>query len=338
MQSSTARRTRVALSAATLLLLAPLTACSMQGSADLPAAAPTQQGGAESQSADSAQKSLAADGADTPAGRSTITTGSIAVETKDPRAAAESATTIAESLGGRVEAQSVTGVSIDDADDSKARGGFSGASLTLRVPQDSLNKALDQLGELGTVLDEQITTEDVTTQHVDLQARVKSLETSVARLNDFLSKSTTTSELIDLESALAERQAELDGLKAQLNALEGQVDQSTIWVSFTTKGAPLPGGPANFWEGLLAGLNSLTVAGTGALVLLGILLPWLIVIAVGAVAITLLVRAIKKRRITRGRAVAAPATQPPAASQEPYRDQSLETPPAAPTTDGPQTW
>lgn len=290
------KHTRVIAAAAALIVVAPLTACASYGSSTgttthgqyAPLAPNTGGSSISSEEADAASADMQA----TPFGaeRSVIMTGSITVEVEDPRGAVELATDLATSLGGYVESQSMYGSGTDAA---------AGANLTIRVPQSEIDAAYEALGELGSVLDENRTATDVTAQHVDLQARVESLETSVARLTDLMAGAATTSELIEAESALAARQAELDGLKAQLTMLEDQVDESTIWVAFTTKSVLPGGGPTNFWEGLIAGLGSISAAASGSLVVLGVLLPWLVIAAIVTFAVIALVRSGRKRRARR---------------------------------------
>lgn len=329
MQPTLAKHTRVAVATAAVLLTVPLAACSMQNGSGSYVPARSLDGGASDYSSVEAaqndasnplapntgganmsrEEALASAGQATSnnAKRSVITTGSVTIEVKDPQSAVEEATKVAESLGGRIEAQSLS---------NTGAGGAEGASLTVRVPQDKLTEALDSLGGLGNVLDQSISADDVTAQHVDLQARVEALESSVARLTELMAGSATTSELIEAESALSARQAELDSLKAQLGMLEGQVDEATVWVSFTTPSAAIPGGPSNFWEGLLAGLSSLTAAGAGALVLLGILLPWLVIAAIITFAVILLVRAGKRRRAAKRAQFGGQQAHPQQAAQQ----------------------
>lgn len=227
------------------------------------------------------QPPISADGS-----RSIIRSAGLTVEVGDVRESASEVAEIARDLGGYVETQNL----------SKSGGGaIDQASLTLRVPAARLDETLSQLSELGEVRDEHLSSTDVTMQHVDLQARVESLEASIGRLTELMSGAATTGELIEAESALAARQAELDGLRAQLESLEGQVEESAVWVTLTTASA-IPGGPANFWEGLLAGLQSLQAAAAGALVLLGVLVPWIAVAAIIAFVVLLVVRAAKRRR------------------------------------------
>lgn len=330
MQMKTARNSRIAAFVAAALFTLPLAACSAQNEGSLVTR--------DSVTLDSAPVEMSSGSAEAQmnpvvspdASRSVISTGDITVEVSDTRAAVDAATTLVESLGGYVESQSLGG---------SGSGSSESASLSVRIPSAKFDQAFSALGELGTPFNENRSATDVTAQHVDLQARVESLQTSVTRLNDLMAGAATTSELIEAESALAARQAELDSLAAQLKMLEDQVDESTIWVNFTTKSA-LPGGPGNFWEGLLAGLNSLTVAGAGALVLLGVLLPWLIIAAIVTVAIVALVRTSRKRKALRGAAQVpqsaqmqqTPAVSPEQASvpEQSTTHEGIAQPPAAP--------
>lgn len=232
--------------------------------------------------------------------RSIVKSGAISIEVGDVQHAATEVASLTADLGGYVESQSV-GASNYNATTIDT------AHLTLRVPADQFDAAFTELAALGSVTDENRSASDVTVQHVDLQARVEALQASVDRLTELMAKAATTGELIEAEAALSTRQAELDGLRAQLQALEGQVNEATIWVSVSSNRV-LADGPGNFWEGLLAGLKSLGVAGAGALVLLGVLLPWLAIAGVITLIVLAVVRSIRRRKARRS--TAAPHPQP----------------------------
>lgn len=223
--------------------------------------------------------------ADASAGRSIIRTGDLSIEVDDPAAAAGEVAGVAEDLGGRIESESID-----------RSGNTTSAYLLVRVPSEKLDEAFEKMGEIGEVRSQSRGSSDVTTVHVDLQARVGALESSVARLTALMNDAATTSELIEAESALAQRQQELDGLKAQLASLEGQVDEATISVALYTPSALPGGGPNGFWEGLVAGFNSIIAAGAGALVIAGILLPWLVFLGVIAALTVWVVRVRRRRR------------------------------------------
>ncbi|PRI09985.1 DUF4349 domain-containing protein [Leucobacter massiliensis] len=315
-------RSRIPLLLAAALLLVPLSACAAlpggggdsAGSGALPS---RELPGGEMAAEDSAASGIAEGLAPTAEGRaerSVIRTAQLSIEVADPEAAAEDVAGIAEASGGTVESQNVSRAG--------EQGGTS-AELTLRVPADRLDEVFDAVKEVGQVIDQSRSASDVTEQHVDLQARVAALEESVERLQQLMAGADTTSELIEAETALAQRQQELDGLRAQLQSLEGQVDEATVWVSLSTRSALPGGGPANFWEGLLAGFDSLGVAGAGALVLLGVLLPWLVLAGLVAAAVVFIVRASKRRRARAAQAVvptasgSAPAVPAPESPEHP---------------------
>lgn len=162
-----------------------------------------------------------------------ITTADVSLQADHPEAAAEEVAQVAQRLGGSVESLSMY----------RATGEApAGAQLTVRVPPAQLDAAIEQFAEIGEVTSQSRTTQDVTTEYVDLEARIKALETSIKRLTDLMAGAATTSDLIAAEGALTQRQQELDGLRAQLKALDGQVSESTIWVTITAAVAAGGGG------------------------------------------------------------------------------------------------
>ena len=218
--------------------------------------------------------------------RSVIRSGSLSLEVSAPAEAAERIGKIASDLGGSVASQSI----------SQRGGSATGGYVTIRVPVDRFDDAFQQLSEVGAVQREERDSVDVTAEHVDLEARVAALESSVARLTELMRGAATTSELLEAEAALSARQQELDGLKAQLKALEGQVAQATIHI---TLGVPyvLPGGgPDNFWDAFLAGVRSIGSFGLAVFVGLGFALPWLALLGAIAAAIVIPLRRRARRR------------------------------------------
>ncbi|QEO15360.1 DUF4349 domain-containing protein [Agromyces intestinalis] len=231
------------------------------------------------------------------ADRSVIKTGWISITADDPIAAADEAADIATDAGGRVDHRSET----PGTDTSDAR-----AQLTLRIPVDRLDAAVDDLRELGTVNSVSIDANDVTQQREDLDARIDALSASVDRLEALIGQAETTADLIEIESELTVRQAELDGLTAQRDALVDQVDFSTLSVELITERvAPTPQ-PATFWDGLQAGWAALVAFGSGLLVVIGALLPWLVSLAVLGAIVLGIVLAVTRSRRRRSDASAAP--------------------------------
>ncbi|MBO1900860.1 DUF4349 domain-containing protein [Leucobacter weissii] len=279
---------RTALAVASALLVASLAACSSDGGAtDAGTSVAPELGVVEEQGYATGDAVAANDDPSAVSGRSVVYSGDAAIQVEHPADAAQEVRRLAEGFGGYVESET-----IERADED----GASRAELQLRVPSERLDEAFAALAAIGTVVSQNRSANDVTAEHVDLQARVAALEASVERLTALIADADNTADLIEAEAALSERQQELDGLVAQLKSLEGRVQEASIRVSLGSEAAVLPGGPANFWEGLVAGWNSIATAGAGLLVVLGVLLPWLALGGVIALAVVLLVRFAKRPR------------------------------------------
>lgn len=207
------------------------------------------------------------------ADRSVVTTGSVELTVDDPTAAASDFGAWVERAGGRVDQRS------DQVDSAR---------VTVRVPADTVTAAIDELRSLGEVDATSISHVDVTSQVVDLDARITALQASIDRLLAILGSATTTGEVVEAEATLTQRQAELDGLVAQRAALGDQVDLSTIDVSFTATESAASVEPDGFLGGLRTGWNSVVETVNGVVTAAGVAAPWLaILLALGAIAWTL---------------------------------------------------
>jgi hypothetical protein len=213
------------------------------------------------------------------ANRDVITTGSVSITVKDPIKSAQDAVTITEQAGGRVDSRT---------ENPATENQPASANLTLRIPSDELDRTLAEIKKLGTVNFVSLNASDITQQTQDLDARIKSLQTSVDRLLTLMQQATNTTDLIAIESALSARQSELEGLQSQRDYLSDQVDFSTITLDLYSTGTVAPGPPDDFWSGIAAGWNALVGALGAALVGIGFALPWLLALGLVA-AIVLLV-------------------------------------------------
>ncbi len=218
--------------------------------------------------------------------RAVITTGTISLTVDRPSVAADDAARIADAAGGRV----------DGRNERPATDGVPGsAQLVLRIPSAKLDGALQQLKRLGRVEKVSLSTQDVTSVTQDLDARITALTTSVGRLTELMSRATTTADLISIESALAERQSNLEGLTAQRRGLTDQVDLATLTVDFGTAATAPVRPPATFVSGVVAGWKSFVAFLSGLLVILGVALPWLGFAALAAGLVVIVIRA--RRRV-----------------------------------------
>ena len=231
-------------------------------------------------------------------GREVVSTASATLEAPSVADAIAALSTTATELGGYVESSSSssseTTVGVDPALDPSLYVPLpeGAGSVSIRVPADRLAEARDSLPALGTVTGSSIDRRDVTTQTIDLRARVDAAQASVDRLTELIAQAGSLADLLAAESALADRQASLESSQQQLAALEGQVSLATLTVTVVPESSPVTAEPTGFLDGLLAGWKGLVVAANGALIGVGFLLPWLAVVAV----VALVVVAVRRRR------------------------------------------
>ncbi|MET0589913.1 MAG: DUF4349 domain-containing protein [Naasia sp.] len=234
-------------------------------------------------------------------GREIVTTASATVQVDSVTDSLAAVSATAEELGGYVESSntSATGPATPFVDaDSPLPVMSDSAFISIRIPADRLTDAQDSFETLGTVTESSTNRQDITTQAVDLRARISAAQTSVDRLTALLAQAGSVADLLTAESALAERQGELESLTQQLTAIESQVSLSSLTVLLTPAAEVTTAEPAGFLDGLIAGWNGLIASANGLLIGLGFLLPWLVV-AGFATLLVVSIRRARRRRIPR---------------------------------------
>ena len=221
--------------------------------------------------------------------RQVVTTGYVYITAESPTDAAADAIAIVERDGGRVDARQ----EYAPTDNDKGT-----ATLPVRIPSASLTATLDEIKALGEVEQVSLQADDVTRQSQDLDARITASRTSIERLVTLLEKASTTTDLIELETAIADRQATLESMEAEKRSLDDQVSMSTIDVSFTSEAVAPVDTPDTFLSGIVTGWESFVAFIGGLLVVVGVLIPWLIFAALlGGIVIAILKVRKRRRRI-----------------------------------------
>ena len=149
-------------------------------------------------------------------GRDIIYRATVTVEADDVAAATREAVAIVQGLGGIVFGQQTT-------TEPRPR-----ASLTFKVLPADFPTALERLAGVGELVDQRVSTDDVTERIVDLESRIITAEASVDRLRKFLQEAVVLENVARLERELLDRETTLETLRGQLRTLRGQVDLATI--------------------------------------------------------------------------------------------------------------
>ncbi|WP_110182175.1 DUF4349 domain-containing protein [Nocardioides solisilvae] len=261
-------------------------------------AAPGSEGGSEGGSGDSSDADLgrqSASGGGTRvapavARRAVIATATVSLDAPDVAKVRQEVQRVADALGGEVS----------DEEATTDEGEVTWARMVLRIPVDRYDDAIGRIEESGRLLGTERTTEDVTTQVIDNEVRIRAQERSLRRVELLLDRAERLADVVSVEAELTRRQAELDSLKQQQAWLADQTSMATVTVHVSRQDPerePLvEDDDEGFLHGLAAGWRGLTgaaaVLATGA----GLLLPWLVALGLLGVPAWWAVRRLPRRR------------------------------------------
>ncbi|MDR1150895.1 MAG: DUF4349 domain-containing protein [Bifidobacteriaceae bacterium] len=230
-----------------------------------------------------------------------ITVGDLSLRAEDPNDILESAKQIAAAAQGTVSAAELR---------AEGDGEYSYASATFRLPPLAFDQAVEDIKALAEVVDWRQSATDVTSQVIDLDARISGLRASIERLEAMMSEATSTSALLEAEGMLTQRQGELNSLLSPRAYFADQVGMSTL--NLTVSPTPIKVTPTRTGAAasLRSGWDSLMAFGAGLVERAAFLFPWLIALGLVTGLIVALVR-VSSRRTRPRRQGAGTAQTPP---------------------------
>ena len=219
-------------------------------------------------------------------GEKLIYTAELQMETTEFDQATAAIEALTAECGGYFESSSVS---------SWGRG-YRDASYTVRVPAERYRDFLDRAGELCHVLNRQEYTDNVTEAYYDVDGRLKTQQTKLERLQELLARAESMEDIITIESAISDTEAQIESLSGQLRRYDALVDYSTVCISLnevyklsnveepaTTFASRLGGAFASGWKSFVNGMEDLAVG-------LAYSWMWLVLLVVVAVAVAALAR------------------------------------------------
>ncbi|GGS52216.1 hypothetical protein GCM10010156_08610 [Planobispora rosea] len=223
-----------------------------------------------------------------PTDRAIVYTAQMTVRAKDVGAAAEKAKQIVTAAGGYLAQEK-----------SDSYGSEASSTLVFKIPPAGYSGALGRLGEeLGERESIQQSTEDVTEEVADVESRVTSAKSALESLRALLKRADTIGQVLDVEREIAGRQAELESLQARQKKLAALTGMATLTLNLIGPAAEVPEPaeePRGFLGGLETGWESFVSAVRIGLTVLGVLLPWLLVIVPVGLAVAFLLRRRRSR-------------------------------------------
>jgi hypothetical protein len=190
------------------------------------------------------------------------------------------------------------------------------ATITVRVPADKLNTALDQIRSLSKQepISESANSQDVTNEYVDLQSRLKNLEAAEADLTKIMDEAYKTEDVLAVYNQLVSIREQIEVIKGQIKYYSESAHFSAISVDLIADAAVQPieiGGwqPQGVMKEAVKALIRTMQFLVNALIWIVIyILPVLLVLfVIFVLPIVLLIRAWSRRRAKRK----AAAQQPP---------------------------
>jgi hypothetical protein len=186
-------------------------------------------------------------------------------------------------------------------------------SLELKVPQANLDTTIEALTKLGTVVNTQVSADDVTTQIVDTEARLKNLRQQETMTQKIMERTGSIKDVLAVSQELSQVRDQIERLDAQVKQLKTQVAYSTIKLQLS---AAIVGGPVNQntfgqqvqdrWNRSTRGASQLVIG----LTLLGIglipFLPFLLLLGVGLYILQRQIKRGKKRALRRPSTIVPP--------------------------------
>ena len=120
---------------------------------------------------------------------------------------------------------------MESSNESTYTGSSRSLSLTLRVPQEHYASFLAAAAQAGNLVNRSEQAEDVTSQYVDLEARLANLKAQRTRLQELQASADNLSDLLEIESSLSDVQYQLESYQSQLDWYSDQVECCTVYIS-----------------------------------------------------------------------------------------------------------
>lgn len=232
------------------------------------------------------------------AGKKIIYTADMSLEAKDTAAAIDAISAKAVELGGYVS---------DSRYEEASRNASS--SVTIRIPPERYKELTMYVGTLGKVLSLSLSSQDVTDQYYDIEARLRNAQAQEAQLLKIMEQAVEIEDILKVRGELNGVQEEIEVLQGQMRLMENQIGYSTVRIAVWQTTPPsivAEDEGVKFWgfeavggkivRGFVDGFNWTLNALSGILMVLSYILFPLLLVAAAVFLIVLVVRLAIKRK------------------------------------------
>jgi hypothetical protein len=143
--------------------------------------------------------------------------------------------------GGYVEQSNVTG---NRTNQTSMRY----ATIKIRIPVNQLDGFLSKVTSLGTVVEEEDLTKDVTLEYIDVESRINALQIERDSLMRLMETASTLENLLTVQSRLTDVRADLESFATKQRTFDDLIAYSTVNMNIGEVARITPQKPKSAWE------------------------------------------------------------------------------------------
>jgi hypothetical protein len=201
-------------------------------------------------------------------------------------------------------------------------GGFTYLTATIKLVPGELDGFIAYAGTIGTLVNTQISTEDITEGYYDSQTRLASMEKTLARYYEFLTQARNIEETLAVQTQINQLTVEIESLKGKLKLWDSWLAESVITLELRQINDPVKIKKEITWSSLsFEDMGYLMRSGLTTIAnVLVTVVQWLAIALVAAAPIWIIAlvlfliwRRRRQRRKAAAKAVQAKKTEAPAA-------------------------
>ena len=152
--------------------------------------------------------------------------------------------------------------------------------IIVRVPSKNFDLFLSDISKGVAYFDnKEISSQDVTEEYIDIDARLKAKKVLESRYLELLKKANKVTEMLEIEKQLSTIREEIEAKEGQLRYMQSQISMSTITIEFYKSVANESGATISYgskiWNAITSGFNGISSFFIGLLSIW----PFLIVLA-----------------------------------------------------------
>lgn len=168
--------------------------------------------------------------------RIVIQNGNITIVVADPAQSMETIKQMAKEMGGFVVSADLRNATLSNGSEVPR------ASITIRVPSEQIDEALRRIKAESSqpAVSETINSQDVTSEYVDLQSRLKNLEAAETELQKIMEEASRTEDVLAVYNQLVQIREQIETVKGQIKYYEQSAALSAISVELIVDEAIQP--------------------------------------------------------------------------------------------------